>query len=117
MSEKSKPVILLISAAVTILAATVMLLVFDTPKYNDINEIKVTVTVSETVTTASKETVNINTADAEELTRLFGVGEKRASDIIKYREKNGRFRSVEELTNINGINEAVIQKNSDIITV
>lgn len=119
LSESSKPVILVITATVIIFAATVLIMFFDKPKYNDIKDIKVTVsaTFSETVTTANEESVNINTADAEELTKLFGIGEKRASDIIEYREKNGSFRSIEELTNVNGISESVLQKNADIITV
>ena len=119
LSESSKPVILVITATVIVFAATVLIMFFDKPKYNDIKDIKVTVsaTVSEAVTTENEESVNINTADAEELTKLFGIGEKRASDIIEYREKNGRFRSIEELTNVNGISESVLQKNADIITV
>ena len=119
LPESSKPVILVITATVIVFAATVLIMFFDKPKYNDIKDIKVTVsaTVSEAVTTANEESVNINTADAEDLTKLFGIGEKRASDIIEYREKNGRFRSIEELTNVNGISESVLQKNADIITV
>ena len=119
LSESSKPVILVITATVIVFAATVLIMFFDKPKYNDIKDIKVTVsaTVSEAVTTANEESVNINTADADDLTKLFGIGEKRASDIIEYREKNGRFRSIEELTNVNGISESVLQKNADIITV
>ena len=119
LSESSKPVILVITATVIVFAATVLIMFFDKPKYNDIKDIKVTVsaTVSEAVTTANEESVNINTADAEDLTKLFGIGEKRASDIIEYREKNGSFRSIEELTNVNGISESVLQKNADIITV
>ena len=119
LSESSKPVILVITATVIVFTATVLIMIFDKPKYNDIKDIKVTVsaTVSEAATTANEESVNINTADAEDLTKLFGIGEKRASDIIEYREKNGRFRSIEELTNVNGISESVLQKNADIITV
>lgn len=119
MTESSKPAILVISAAVIVFAATVLIMLFDTPEYNDIKEMSTAVSsrVSATDTTAGKDAVNINTADEEELTRLSGIGEKRASDIVKYREKNGKFRSIEELTNINGINESVILKNRDIITV
>lgn len=117
LSESAKPAIALISVAVIVFAAAVMIIVFNTPKYNDIGEIKVSASASVTQTSSNEDTVNINTADAEELTKLFGIGEKRASDIVEYREKNGRFRSVEELTNIDGINESVLEKNSDIITV
>ena len=47
--------------------------------------------------------VNINTADATVLTTLNGIGPKRAQAIIEYREKNGKFKSLDELTKIKGI--------------
>ncbi|MBQ7837098.1 MAG: ComEA family DNA-binding protein [Clostridia bacterium] len=118
MTKDIKPAVTLVAASVIVLTATVLYLIFDTPKYNDIKEISTAVSVSsETESTANTSAVNINTADAEELTKLFGIGEKRAADIVEYREKNGRFRTVEELTNIDGISESIIKKNSDIITV
>lgn len=57
-------------------------------------------------------TVNINSADAEELaTLLSGVGSKKAQKIIDYRQQNGPFKSVEELGNVSGIGPAIIEKN------
>lgn len=61
--------------------------------------------------------VNINTADKNELMTLEGVGEKRASDIISYREQNGGFNSIDELMNVSGIKEAMYEKIRDKITV
>lgn len=49
--------------------------------------------------------VSINTATAEELTKLTGVGEVLAERIVAYREEHGPFRSAEELMNVNGIGE------------
>lgn len=49
--------------------------------------------------------VNINTADAETLMTLPGIGETRAADIIAYRQANGPFRMVEQLTDVPGIGE------------
>lgn len=46
--------------------------------------------------------VNINTADAETLMTLPGIGETRAADIIAYRQANGPFRMVEQLTDVPG---------------
>lgn len=61
-------------------------------------------------------TVNINKADAATLAHyLVGIGETRAKDIIKYRKKNGNFKSVEDLKNVPGIGEATyagIKKNT-----
>ncbi len=61
------------------------------------------------------ETVNINTADKESLMLLKGVGEKRAEAIIAYREKNGLFKSTEELTEVSGIGSSVLEKNLEIL--
>src|SRR5438477_3436788 len=54
--------------------------------------------------------VNINTATAQQLTVLPGVGEKLAARIVEYRQKSGGFKSVAELMNVQGIGE----KNSPI---
>jgi len=44
--------------------------------------------------------VNINTASAEQLTTLPGVGPKLAARIVEYRQKSGAFKSVQELMNV-----------------
>jgi competence protein ComEA len=49
--------------------------------------------------------VNINTAPAEQLEILPGVGARTAARIIEYRQKNGGFKKVEELMNVRGIGE------------
>ena len=54
------------------------------------------------------ETININTADEYELQRLPGIGEKRAEDIIAYREANGPFETVEELDLVAGIGPGIL---------
>lgn len=55
--------------------------------------------------------ININTATAEELQQLEGIGEGISRDIIEYREKNGKFESTEQLLCIKGIGE---EKYNDI---
>ena len=60
--------------------------------------------------------VDINTADKETLMTLSGVGESFAQKIINYREHNGGFKTVQELTNIRGIGQALVDKNKDILT-
>ena len=61
--------------------------------------------------------ININTADAAELQQLSGIGEKRAADIIKYREENGSFHTVEYLTKVSGIGEKTLENLRDSITI
>ena len=61
--------------------------------------------------------VNINTADAETLMTLPGIGETRAADIIAYRQANGPFRMVEELTDVPGIGEGILAGLIDYVTV
>lgn len=53
--------------------------------------------------------ININTADAVELTYLPGVGPYIANKIIQYREEHGSFSSIDELTNVDGIGNATLE--------
>ncbi len=61
--------------------------------------------------------VNLNTADAETLMTLPGIGEVKAEAIIQYRTEHGAFSSIEEIQNIPGIKQAVFSKIEDRITV
>ena len=54
--------------------------------------------------------VNLNTATAEELQLLPGVGESRARAILEVRKTRGSFKSVEELTDVKGIGPAMLEK-------
>ena len=65
----------------------------------------------------SDGSVNLNTATAEELTSLSGIGPSRAEDIISYREQNGGFHAVEEIMNISGIKGSTFNKIKDRIVV
>jgi len=65
----------------------------------------------------ANESVNINTADKEMLMSINGIGEKRAEAIINYREENGKFKSLQELTEIKGIGPSLIDKNKGVLTV
>ena len=66
----------------------------------------------------SAETININTADKETLMAVIkGVGDKKAEAIIQYREKNGPFKSIDELSNIKGIDVGILEKNKDSLTI
>ncbi len=56
--------------------------------------------------------VNINKAGAEEIAAaLNGVGIKKAREIVTFREKHGAFKSVEQLVDVKGIGDKMVEKN------
>lgn len=61
--------------------------------------------------------VNINTADAETLAALPGIGQVLAERIVAYRRQNGFFRAIEEITNVEGIGEKKAEAILELITV
>lgn len=62
--------------------------------------------------------VDLNSADASTLAKeLDGVGLARAQAIVEYREKNGRFRSVDEILNVKGVGPQVLEKNKASLKV
>ena len=69
------------------------------------------------VLTFAGQTININTADKELLMSIKGIGEKRAEAIIAYREKNGPFKSVDQLAEIKGVGKFFIDSNRDVLVV
>ena len=61
--------------------------------------------------------VNINTATEAELTKLPGVGSSTANKIIDYRNKNGNFKNIEDLKNVNGIGNAKFESLKEYICI
>lgn len=83
-------------------------------------------TAPTTAATAAAETVpeetvsfpvNINTADADTLTALPGIGQVLAERILAYRQQNGSFRAVEEIMKVEGIGEKKAEAILELITV
>ena len=69
---------------------------------------------AEDVAVQEQVQVNLNTATVEELSSVLeGVGPAKAELIVKYRETNGDFSSVEQLLEVKGIGVATLEKNKD----
>jgi competence protein ComEA len=66
---------------------------------------------------AAMATVNINTATKEELVSLKGIGEKRAQEIIDYRNKHGQFKTVEDLEKVQGIGPGIMKQIRSEVSV
>jgi len=62
-------------------------------------------------------TVNLNTATAEQLETLPGIGRRTAERILEHRQKSGGFKKIEELMNVRGIGEKSFLKLKPMITV
>jgi len=61
--------------------------------------------------------ININTANAKELTALPGIGDVIAGNIVAYREKNGQFNQISDIKNVTRIGDRTFEQIEDLITV
>lgn len=70
-------------------------------------------TLAQETSTADQPAIDINSASAEQLETLPGIGSARAADIVADREANGDYSSAEDLMRINGIGEATVDGMRD----
>jgi comEA protein len=61
--------------------------------------------------------VNVNKATVEELIKVRGIGPVIAKRIIEHRDKNGMFKSIDDLTQVHGLNGNKLQRIKDQVTV
>ena len=101
----------LVLAALTVLFAVSLAFLHKT-SYEGTAHGDYTVSVQEKtdeITAPTRVLVNINTADAEELETLTGIGPALAQAIVDYRAEHGAFRSAEDLLLVKGIGEAKLE--------
>jgi competence protein ComEA len=68
-------------------------------------------------TSGGSTLIDVNTADATQLQELPGIGEVLSAAIVKYRDENGPFASVDQLDEVSGIGPATLENIRDLVTV
>lgn len=74
-------------------------------------------TTSSASGTVSGDLINLNTATAADLQKLNGIGEKKAEQIIAYRQEKGSFKSIDELKEVSGIGDKTFAAIKDQLTI
>jgi competence protein ComEA len=67
--------------------------------------------------TTAQEAININTADAQALTKLKGIGPKKADAIVAWRKANGSFKTVDQFADVKGIGAKTLEANRKSIRI
>ena len=91
------------------------------PTQEEVEEGTTPAAIQQTETAGDSDTaggvVNINTADADTLKSLSGIGDAKAQAILAYREEYGSFSTIEEIMQVPGIKESTFSAIKDKITV
>lgn len=75
------------------------------------------VIISDDINSISNSIININTASESELEQLPGIGPSISSRIVEYRNKNGKFKSIEDIKNVTGVGDSKFEKIKDLIKI
>ena len=96
----------------------------DKSDQNEANAAAETISTAQTKTDSTSQDqggndgkINLNTASKEQLMQLTGIGDKKADEIIAYRQQNGNFKTIDDLKNVSGIGDKTFEKISSQITV
>ena len=114
----------LVGIALIIIAVILIVYALKMPRIKTESGSATTVTASQSVrekgeiqTPEPLFPLNINTATAEELSAIDGLGEKRAQAIIEYRDYLGGYTSLEQIMDIDGFSKATYDKISPYLTL
>ena len=107
------------AAAVMLLAAALMLARFTAAEHSgrELNSLPASQVTAGAGHPVREGQININTASAEELDELPGIGPVKAAAIVAWRTEHGFFRYPEELIRVKGIGETTLTKLLDMITI
>ena len=61
--------------------------------------------------------ININAASVDELTQLQKIGPKTAERIVAYRQAHGPFKTIDDLKNVKGVGDKILELNKERITI
>ncbi len=76
------------------------------------NKLKTLFLISSLLISSAFAAVNINKASAEDISKeLKGIGIVKATAIVSYRDKNGPFKTMEQLTEVKGVGLKTVEKN------
>ena len=106
-----------LSMLIMTIAVVMQLLCDDEELKNPPPEINPVTTFTINIPEHKEGLININTANLHQLWSIDGIGETKARAIIKYREEQGDFASVDDLTNVSGIGEKTLEQIRKYITV
>ena len=115
--KKNIPFVIIMSVFMAACAVITVISVRDEPQYVRVVPNEAADSDESAANDVLIEKININTATAEELQTLSGIGEVRALAIIAYREKHGEFLYIEELMEIDGIGPTVFENIEEFICI
>ncbi len=118
METKKVPEITVIVCGIVLTIVVIVIGLLSSPRFSDqLEDIRSESILSDAQSIAVDGKIDINSAGVDELTQLYGVGEAKAQAIIDYRLKNGGFFNADELIQVKGISQKIIDKNIDLIIV
>lgn len=115
--EKEQKEWWLFGVMAVLVAVVVLLAWLDVPELAPATVTRSTTVTVATPTTTAAFTVSLNSATAEELMKLPGLGEKTAEKIIAYRNSHSGFASVEQLLEVEGIGEKKLAQWAPYLTL